>query len=104
MDDFSTKAGVANIYGVGRWRGERDPTVERMLSSMSPTILLLENNEVRMVIGTPGRSTIFLPPVFFKALSSNVVIMVCRPLVSSASRFHHQVPGFNYHSIDIPHG
>ena len=58
MDDFSVKPGVPNYYGVvGTTANEIQPG-KRMLSSMSPT-LLLEDNEVAMVVGSPGGSTIF---------------------------------------------
>ena len=58
MDDFSAKPGVPNIYGVvGSYANEIQPG-KRPLSSRSPTILL-EGDEVIMVVGTPGGSTIF---------------------------------------------
>ena len=58
MDDFSAKPGIPNIFGVvGKKANEIQPG-KRMLSSMSPTILLKEN-QVEMVLGTPGGSTIF---------------------------------------------
>ena len=58
MDDFSAKPGVPNAFGViGNTANEIQPG-KRMLSSMSPTILL-KDGEVEMVVGTPGGSTIF---------------------------------------------
>jgi gamma-glutamyltranspeptidase/glutathione hydrolase len=58
MDDFSVKAGVPNAYGVvGSKANEIEPG-KRMLSSMTPTIVL-RDGEVVMVVGTPGGSTIF---------------------------------------------
>ncbi len=57
MDDFSAKAGVPNIYGlVGSKANEIQP-MKRMLSSMTPSIIT-ENGQLKMVVGTPGGSTI----------------------------------------------
>jgi gamma-glutamyltranspeptidase/glutathione hydrolase len=58
MDDFSVKPGVPNLYGVvGATANEIAPG-KRMLSSMTPTILL-KDGVVHGVLGTPGGSTIF---------------------------------------------
>jgi gamma-glutamyltranspeptidase/glutathione hydrolase len=88
MDDFSVKPGVANIFGVvGNTANEIQPG-KRMLSSMSPTILLQDNKAV-MVIGTPGGSTIFTS--VFQAVV-NILDFKMTPLeAASASRFHHQL-------------
>lgn len=57
MDDFSAKAGAPNSYGlVGSKANEIQPN-KRMLSSMTPTIIT-ENGQLKMVVGTPGGSTI----------------------------------------------
>jgi gamma-glutamyltranspeptidase/glutathione hydrolase len=88
MDDFSVKPGVPNIFGVvGNTANEIQPG-KRMLSSMSPTILLKDNKPV-MVIGTPGGSTIFTS--VFQAIV-NIIDFNMSPLqAASASRFHHQL-------------
>lgn len=57
MDDFSIKPGVPNIYGlVGGEANDIEPQ-KRPLSSMSPTIVL-KNNKVFLVVGSPGGSRI----------------------------------------------
>ena len=57
MDDFSSKPGVPNQYGlVGSAANSIQPR-KRMLSSMTPTIILKDDKPF-MVIGTPGGSTI----------------------------------------------
>ena len=57
MDDFSSKPGVANQFGlVGAEANAIEPE-KRMLSSMSPTIIE-KNGDLCIVIGTPGGSTI----------------------------------------------
>jgi gamma-glutamyltranspeptidase/glutathione hydrolase len=88
MDDFSAKPGVPNIFGVvGNVANEIQPG-KRMLSSMSPT-LLLKNGEVEMVLGTPGGSTIFT--TVFQVII-NILDFNMSPLEAvGATRFHHQL-------------
>lgn len=57
MDDFSAKAGAPNSFGlIGSKANEIQP-MKRMLSSMTPTIIT-EKGKLKMVVGTPGGSTI----------------------------------------------
>jgi gamma-glutamyltranspeptidase/glutathione hydrolase len=88
MDDFSAKPGTPNIFGVvGNTANEVQPG-KRMLSSMSPT-LLIKDNEVQLVIGTPGGSTIFTS--VFQAII-NILDFNMSPLEAvAATRFHHQL-------------
>jgi gamma-glutamyltranspeptidase/glutathione hydrolase len=101
MDDFSTKPGVANVYGVvGGTANEIQPS-KRMLSSMSPTIVL-EGDDVRMVIGTPGGSTIFTS--VFQGIINVIDNEMSATESVAASRFHHQLlpPDLITTSISIP--
>jgi len=88
MDDFSAKPGTPNIFGVvGNTANEVQPG-KRMLSSMSPT-LLIKDNEAHMVIGTPGGSTIFTS--VFQVIV-NILDFNMSPLEAvAATRFHHQL-------------
>ena len=88
MDDFSVKAGVPNAYGViGSEANEIQPQ-KRMLSSMTPTILL-KDGDVAMVVGTPGGSTIFTS--VFQTIV-NVIDFGMSPFeATDAARFHHQL-------------
>ena len=88
MDDFSAKPGTPNIFGVvGNAANEVQPG-KRMLSSMSPT-LLIKDNEVQLVIGTPGGSTIFTS--VFQAII-NILDFNMSPFEAvAATRFHHQL-------------
>jgi gamma-glutamyltranspeptidase/glutathione hydrolase len=88
MDDFSVKAGVPNAYGVvGNEANEIQPG-KRMLSSMTPTILL-RDGRVAMVLGTPGGSTIFTS--VFQTIA-NIFDFGMSPLEAvGATRFHHQL-------------
>ncbi|MEK6754768.1 MAG: gamma-glutamyltransferase [Bacteroidota bacterium] len=57
MDDFSAKPGVPNLYGlVGSDANSVEPN-KRMLSSMTPTIVL-RGGQPFMVLGSPGGATI----------------------------------------------
>lgn len=57
MDDFSAKPGVPNMFGLVGGEANAIEPEKRMLSSMTPTIVE-KNGELRMVVGTPGGSTI----------------------------------------------
>lgn len=53
MDDFSSKPGTPNIYGlVGNEANAIEPG-KRMLSSMTPTIIF-KNNKPYLILGSPG--------------------------------------------------
>ena len=101
MDDFSVKPGVPNIFGVvGSAANEIQPG-KRMLSSMSPTILL-RDGKVAMVVGTPGGSTIFTS--VFQAVV-NVLDHGMSPFEAvAATRFHHQLlpPDLITYSVTRP--
>ena len=89
MDDFSAKVGVPNKFGVvGNDRNAIVPG-KRMLSSMSPTILL-RDGEPALVIGTSGGSTI-ITTVFQVILNMQDFDMPLQQAVD-ALRFHHQLP------------
>ncbi len=88
MDDFSVKPGVPNTYGVvGNVANEIQPG-KRMLSSMSPT-LLLKDGEVEMVVGTPGGTTIFTS--VFQTIVNIVDFSMSPEQAVGATRFHHQL-------------
>jgi gamma-glutamyltranspeptidase/glutathione hydrolase len=57
MDDFSSKPGVPNMFGVIGGTANKIEPNKRMLSAMSPTIVE-KNGKLFMVVGTPGGSTI----------------------------------------------
>ena len=88
MDDFSAKPGVMNVFGaIGGKANEIQPH-KRMLSSMTPTILL-KNNTVKMVTGSPGGTTI-ISSVYESILNAVEFDMNAADVVNSA-RFHHQL-------------
>ncbi|MDB5849243.1 MAG: ggt [Rhodoferax sp.] len=57
MDDFTSKVGVPNMYGLVQGEANAIAPGKRPLSSMSPTIVTKDNKPV-MVVGTPGGSRI----------------------------------------------
>ena len=57
MDDFTSKPGVANGFGLVQGKANIIEAGKRPLSSMSPTIVM-KNGKVFMVTGSPGGSTI----------------------------------------------
>ncbi|MBX8572823.1 gamma-glutamyltransferase [Pseudomonas cichorii] len=57
MDDFTTKVGVPNMYGLVQGEANAIAPGKTPLSSMSPTIVT-KDGKVVMVVGTPGGSRI----------------------------------------------
>ena len=87
MDDFSSKPGVPNQFGlIGSEANKIEPN-KRMLSSMSPTIILKDNKPF-MIVGSPGGSTIstVVLQVILNVLDFNMNIQQAIDM----SRVHHQ--------------
>jgi gamma-glutamyltranspeptidase / glutathione hydrolase len=57
MDDFSTKAGAPNMYGLIQGSANAVAPGKRPLSTMTPTIVL-KNGKLWLVLGSPGGPTI----------------------------------------------
>jgi gamma-glutamyltranspeptidase/glutathione hydrolase len=88
MDDFSTKPGQPNLYGVVGGTANAIAPGKRMLSSMTPT-LLVRDGKVRGIYGTPGGSTIFTS--VFQTIVNMKDFGMTAPQAVAASRFHHQL-------------
>jgi gamma-glutamyltranspeptidase / glutathione hydrolase len=88
MDDFSAKAGVPNVYGLLGGDANSIQPGKRMLSSMSPTILLDRDGRVALVAGSMGGSTIITG--VFQVLVDVVDFHMTALQAVSAPRFHHQ--------------
>ena len=87
MDDFSSKPGVPNMFGlIGAEANSIEPE-KRMLSSMTPTIVE-KNGKLFMSVGTPGGSTI-ITSVLQTILNVHEFNMTMQEAVN-APRFHHQ--------------
>ncbi|WP_442900135.1 gamma-glutamyltransferase [Gilliamella apicola] len=88
MDDFSSKPGVANQFGVvGKDANAIEPN-KRPLSSMTPSIFIKDNNVV-MVIGTPGGSRIFTS--IFQVVTNVFDNHMTLIQAVQAPRYHHQL-------------
>ncbi|MDG1529489.1 MAG: gamma-glutamyltransferase [Polaribacter sp.] len=87
MDDFSAKPGVPNVYGLLGSSANAIAPEKRMLSSMTPTIVE-KNGKLKMVVGTPGGSTI-ITSVLQNILNVVEYDMGMQESVNKA-RFHHQ--------------
>ncbi len=87
MDDFSSKAGVPNMFGLIGAEANSIAPGKRMLSSMTPTIVE-KDGKLWMVVGTPGGSTI-ITSVVQTILNVYEFEMGMQQAVE-APRFHHQ--------------
>ena len=87
MDDFSSKPGYTNFYGLIGSEANSIKAGKRMLSSMTPTIVL-KNNKPSLIVGTPGGSTI-ITSVLQTILNVYEFDMDIQDAVN-APRFHHQ--------------
>lgn len=88
MDDFSAKPGEPNQFGlVGAEANAIEPR-KRMLSSMTPTIVINQDEEYLLVTGSPGGSTI-ITTVLQVIVNSIDHKMSLYDAVASP-RFHHQ--------------
>lgn len=87
MDDFSSKPGYPNMYGLVGGEANKIEPKKRMLSSMTPTIVE-KNGELFMTLGTPGGSTI-ITSVVQTILNVHEFNMTMQEAVNSP-RFHHQ--------------
>lgn len=87
MDDFSVKPGVPNMYGAVGGEANKIQPGKRMLSSMTPTVVL-KDGKVKMVVGTPGGTTI--PTSVFQAIVDVVDFGHNANFAVNAPKFHHQ--------------
>ena len=87
MDDFSIKPGVPNMYGAVGGEANAIAPGKRMLSSMTPT-LVLKNNKPFMVVGTPGGTTI--PTSVFQSIVNVIDFGMNATDAVNKPKFHHQ--------------
>ncbi|SFD64226.1 gamma-glutamyltranspeptidase / glutathione hydrolase [Chitinophaga sp. CF118] len=87
MDDFSIKPGVPNMYGLVGTEANAIAPGKRMLSSMTPTIVL-KNDKPYLVVGTPGGSTIITS--VFQTLMNILEFNLSTDQAVNAPKFHHQ--------------
>ncbi len=87
MDDFSIKPGVPNMYGAVGGEANAIKAGKRMLSSMTPTIVL-QNGKPYLVVGTPGGTTI--PTSVFQTLVNILDFNLSTIDAVNKPKFHHQ--------------
>jgi gamma-glutamyltranspeptidase/glutathione hydrolase len=87
MDDFSSKPGVPNMFGLIGAEANKIVPEKRMLSSMTPT-LVEKDGHLLMTVGTPGGSQI-ITSVLQTILNVHEYNMTMQQAVN-APRFHHQ--------------
>ena len=88
MDDFATKPGSPNLYGLVQGEANAIQPLKRMLSAMAPTIVLDRKGRLAMVLGSPGGPRIITAVM---QVLSNVVdhgMTLAQAVV--APRIHHQ--------------
>jgi len=88
MDDFTSAPGKPNMFGLVQGEANAIVPGKRMLSAMTPSIVLNPTGELYMVLGTPGGPTII-------TTVSQVLLNVIDQKMSladavAAPRFHHQ--------------
>ena len=87
MDDFSSKPGVPNLYGLLGGAANAIEPEKRMLSAMTPTILE-KDGKLFMVVGTPGGSTIITS--VFQTILNVIAHDMSMTEAVGAKRIHHQ--------------
>lgn len=88
MDDFTSKPGVPNGFGLVQGAANAVAPGKRPLSSMSPTIVLGPDGKVFMVTGSPGGSTIIT--TVLQTILDVIDYGMNMQQAVDAPRFHHQ--------------
>ncbi|KPJ87690.1 MAG: hypothetical protein AMS18_14295 [Gemmatimonas sp. SG8_17] len=88
MDDFAARPGTANMFGLVQGEANAIAPGKRMLSAMTPTMVLRPDGSLLLVLGSPGGATI-ITNVFQNIMNvvdygMNIVEAVHAP------RLHHQ--------------
>ncbi|HEY0058492.1 MAG TPA: gamma-glutamyltransferase [Flavisolibacter sp.] len=87
MDDFSIKPGVPNMYGAIGGEANAIAPGKRMLSSMTPTIVL-QAGKPFLVVGTPGGTTI--PTSVYQTIINVIDFGMNTDDAVNRPKFHHQ--------------
>ncbi len=87
MDDFSVKPGVPNMFGAVGGEANAIEPGKRMLSSMTPTIVM-KNGKPYIIVGTPGGTTI--PTSVYQSIVNTVDFKLSPNMTVNAPKFHHQ--------------
>ena len=88
MDDFTARPGAPNAYGLVQGEANAIAPGKRMLSSMSPTLLVDSAGRTRLATGSPGGSRIIT--TVFQVISNTVDFGLGAQGAVNAPRVHHQ--------------
>jgi gamma-glutamyltranspeptidase/glutathione hydrolase len=88
MDDFTTAPGKPNFYGLVQGESNAIAPRKRMLSAMTPTIVLDSAKRLFMVVGTPGGPTIITQ--VYHVISNVIDHGMSLAAALAAPRVHHQ--------------
>ncbi|HXM37996.1 MAG TPA: gamma-glutamyltransferase [Gemmatimonadales bacterium] len=88
MDDFTSAPGKPNMYGLVQGEANSIAPGKRMLSAMTPSIVLDRSGQLMMVVGTPGGPTIIttVAQVILNVLDQRMTLAEA----VAAPRIHHQ--------------
>ncbi|MEO7174213.1 MAG: gamma-glutamyltransferase, partial [Saprospiraceae bacterium] len=87
MDDFSVKPGIPNMFGLTGSIANKVEPGKRMLSSMTPTIVL-KNYKPFLALGSPGGPMICT--TVFQVIANRIIFGKTLEQAVAAPRFHHQ--------------
>jgi gamma-glutamyltranspeptidase/glutathione hydrolase len=88
MDDFTSKPGVPNQFGLVQGAANAIEPGKRPLSSMSPTIVEDAGNQLQLILGAPGGSRI--PTAVLGVIQNVVDYDMSLEDAVAAPRIHHQ--------------
>jgi gamma-glutamyltranspeptidase/glutathione hydrolase len=88
MDDFATAPGKPNMYGLVQGEANAVAPGKRMLSAMTPSLVLDPQGKLFMVVGTPGGPTIITQ--VYHVISNVIDHGMTLPDAVAAPRMHHQ--------------
>jgi gamma-glutamyltranspeptidase/glutathione hydrolase len=88
MDDFATAPGRPNMYGLVQGEANAIRPGKRMLSAMTPSLVLDREGKLLLVVGTPGGPTIITQ--VYHVISNVVDHQMALPDAIAAPRMHHQ--------------
>ncbi|MDH3427151.1 MAG: gamma-glutamyltransferase [Gemmatimonadota bacterium] len=88
MDDFTSLVGVPNLYGLVQGEANAIAPGKRMLSAMTPTIVINPQGRTELVTGTPGGATIIT--TVFQIVTNHIDFGLPVQTSVNAPRFHHQ--------------
>ena len=88
MDDFTSAPGKPNLFGLVQGEANAIAPGKRMLSAMTPAIVLDPGGRVVLVLGSPGGSRI--TTAVYQVLSDVIDQAMSLPAAVGAPRLHHQ--------------